>query len=166
MLSHNQPTLMVPNQVALKVSRCHQLGQVVVLVTGVFDLLHQEHRTFLEKAKQAGDFLLVGVESDVRVRQIKGPDRPIQTQSLRLDAIQQLSCVDAAFVLPEEFNRPEHYRQLIDEVRPEILAVSSHSPHLDKKRAVLAEFGGKVEVVHQHNPAVSTTQLLSQKRFA
>src|SRR3990172_12032671 len=56
------------------------LGKKIVLVTGVFDLLHDEHRNFLKVAKKAGDFLIVGLESDTRVRALKGVGRPVHDQ--------------------------------------------------------------------------------------
>lgn len=133
----------------------------IVLVTGVFDLLHQEHKTFLQKAKQVGDFLVVGVESDVRVQKIKGSGRPVYREQERLQQLQQLAYVDEAFVLPESFSSPQDHEELISYIRPDILAVSSHTSHQDKKRVVLEKYGGVLQVVHEHNPEVSTTKILS-----
>lgn len=132
----------------------------VVFATGVFDLFHQEHQNFLKKAAGVGSTLFVGVESDVRVRHIKGPGRPVQNQAQRLEAVQSFPGVSAAAILPEAFYQSEHYSAIIDLVRPDILAVSSHSPYLEKKQEIMSTFGGTVQVVHQHNPAVSTTQLI------
>ena len=58
--------------------------QTTVLATGVFDVLHIEHIRFLAAAKQQGDRLIVGVESDVRVRAMKGPGRPLHDEQVRL----------------------------------------------------------------------------------
>ncbi len=151
-------------EVAGVLDAAREVDDVVVLVTGVFDILHDEHRLFLEKAKAAGDVLVVGLESDVRVRQLKGEGRPIHSEHQRLEQISQLESVDVVFVLPEQFSRPEDHKKLIYIIKPSVLAVSSHSPHLDKKRAILAEVGGEVRVVHQHNPEVSTTKLLEERK--
>lgn len=148
-----------------RIQLAHAAGQTVVLATGVFDLLHQEHVNFLRKAKAAGDFLVVGIESDTRVRQMKGPTRPIRDQATRLHQVQALGFVDVVFVLPEQFSQPADHRQLLAEVRPNILAISSHTAHQDAKKALLEEFGGQLQVVHQHNPAISTTILLSQNKL-
>lgn len=134
--------------------------QRVVLVSGVFDLLHAEHRHFLQKAKASGDVLLVGIESDARVRRLKGDDRPVWDEKRRKLAIEELPFVDGVFILPEEFSQPEDHRALIELIRPQVLAVSSHTPHLEPKRKLLAEFGGEVVVVLQQNPSISTTQLI------
>lgn len=141
------------------------MSEQVVLVTGVFDLLHAEHRNFLQKAKALGGKLLVGVESDVRVRALKGEGRPINSQAVRVANITALGIADEVFVLPEAFSKPEHHRTLLEQLRPNILAVSSHSPHLDKKQQLMESLGGQVVIVHQHNPSVSTTQILQQKEI-
>lgn len=135
----------------------------VVFVSGVFDLFHEEHQRFLEKARAAGNFLVVGIESDTRVREAKGPGRPFDDQQARLNAVLLSGVVDAAAVLPEHFHEPQHHRALIGLLRPDVLAISSHSPHQEAKKAVMAEFGGRLVVVHEHNPAVSTTKQ-AQKR--
>ncbi|HEX5570412.1 MAG TPA: adenylyltransferase/cytidyltransferase family protein, partial [Ktedonobacterales bacterium] len=74
-------------------STAHTMHATVV-VTGVFDLLHIGHLRFLEAARRLGDRLVVGVESDERVRRWKGPNRPIQTEDDRLDLLRALRVVD------------------------------------------------------------------------
>jgi len=133
--------------------------QPTVLVTGVFDILHQEHLEFLRKAARLGQ-LVVGVESDKRVRQIKGEGRPINTQADRVRHLKETGLVNQVFVLPETFSSPDDHRRLLRELAPDVLAVSSHTAHLEAKTQLMKEIGGRVEVVHQHNPSVSTTQLL------
>ncbi len=73
----------VPDFILQKVTNARKRGLKIVLVTGVFDLLHQEHVIFLAKAKSGGDLLIVAIESDMRVKKIKGNDRPIQGQADR-----------------------------------------------------------------------------------
>lgn len=138
------------------------MAEQVILVTGVFDLLHQEHENFLRKAKALGGKLVVGVESDSRVRKIKGLGRPINAQALRCQNIRNLAIADEVFVLPEEFNSPDDHRVLLSKIKPTILAVSSHSPHLSAKERLMQEIGGKVVVVHEHNPEISTTKLIAE----
>jgi D-beta-D-heptose 7-phosphate kinase/D-beta-D-heptose 1-phosphate adenosyltransferase len=154
----------LPIFVLHKLQQAHKKKQKVVLATGVFDLLHAEHKNFLKKAKQAGEFLIVGVETDVRVKKMKGEDRPVHTLQKRMNTIETLPYVDAVFALPEAFSKPADHDGLIATIRPAILAVSSHSDHLDKKRAILQKYGGDIKVVHQHNPDVSTTQLIARKK--
>lgn len=138
--------------------------QITVLVTGVFDILHQEHRNFLQKAQALGDRLVVGIESDVRVRELKGPDRPINSQKARVFALEKLRLADEVFVLPEQFSKEEDHFALLEKMKPNILAVSESSPHIDKKEKLMERVGGKVVVVHTHNHAISTTQILEAEK--
>lgn len=139
------------------------LDRTLVLVTGVFDLLHDEHQNFLTKAKEHGDYLLVGIEPDSRVKLLKGQNRPIWNQDRRWTELKQLKSVDFVFILPEQFNEPEERERLVALIRPSMLAVSSHTPHLDKKRALIEKYGGSVVIVHQFNPSVSTTKLINSR---
>lgn len=162
MKSTTSPTI-VPAEMLHRIRHLHSTGKKVVLVTGVFDLLHSEHHAFLTKAKQQGNYLVVAIESDVRVKELKGSGRPVWSQEQRKQALQEVDCVDAVFVLPDNFGEVSQREKLIAEIRPDVLAVSSHSPHLEKKRKILEKYGGEVRIVHDHNPAVSTTQLLKNQ---
>lgn len=138
-------------------------GKTSVLVTGVFDILHQEHRDFLIKAKQEGDVLMVGIETDNRVKMIKGEDRPINSQVVRLKNLDKLQIAQYVFLLPEKFSKPEDHDRLIDKLMPDILAISSHTSHQPEKRAIIEKHHGNLKVVHSHNPAISSTNLINQR---
>ncbi len=136
-----------------------------VLVTGVFDILHQEHLKFLTKAKALGGELIVAIESDKRVRLLKGVGRPVNDQQKRKRALEKLKIIDQVIILPEAFNQPRERLKFLQKLRPQILAVSSHSPHLAEKARLMQQIGGKLMVVHQYNPAFSTTKII-QARLA
>ena len=146
-----------------KLAKIKLENKKIVLVTGVFDILHPEHRKFLEKAKLAGDFLLVGLETDLRVRALKGPDRPINSAQIRLKNLKKLLVADEVFILPENFQTDSDHETLISLIKPDVLAVSSHTAFLAKKAAILQKYGGQVIVVHEHNPEQSTTKILKHK---
>jgi len=135
----------------------------VILVTGVFDILHSEHKKFLRAAKNLGGRLLVGVETDARVKKLKGPDRPINSLPIRLDHLRRLKIADAVFNLPQKFDTNRDWSAFIKKLRPDILAASSSTPHLKNKRRIMKRFGGRVVVVLPHNPKVSTTKVLKSK---
>ncbi len=134
--------------------------QTLTLVTGVFDLLHEEHHNFLSKAKELGDLLLVGLESDERVKRMKGSARPINDVKKRLENLQEWDLADFIFILPEQFSRPDDHRQLISKIRPNFMAVSSHTSFATEKAAILAEFDAELVIVHDFNPEFSSTKLL------
>lgn len=155
---------MIKSELQTQLQQLHDQHKKVVLVTGVFDLLHSEHKLFLQKAKKLGDFLVVGVESDVRVRHLKGEGRPVNSQAERQKNLEALPYIDAVFILPEEFSKPEHHDALLAAIRPAVLAVSSHTAHLDKKQKLVEKYGGELVIAHEHNPAVSTTLLLAKRK--
>ena len=154
----------LPLDVKKVLFEARQRGQVIVLATGVFDVLHREHIAFLRKAKQTGDLLLVGVETDERVRVLKGPDRPVNQERVRAANLMQTGIPDEVFLLPQDFDDPREHRAFIRQVNPDILAASSHTPYLEEKRAIMNSAGGELRVVHKHNSEVSTTKLLERDK--
>jgi cytidyltransferase-like protein len=140
-----------------------EVKKPVVLVTGVFDLFHKEHATFLMRAATYGKTLLVGIETDERVKIIKGEGRPVEPLSVRAQRIHDLPYVTAAFVLPDTMGDKRTQMQLLEYIKPNILAVSSHTNHLEEKQKSMHTIGGELLIVHQHNPEVSTTKILEFK---
>ena len=134
----------------------------IILVTGVFDILHAEHVHFLQAAKNVGGQLIVGIESDVRVKKLKGLNRPLIPQNDRLEIIKNLKSVDKAFILPENFDHEAAYIDLFKEIKADIYAASSSSPHLENKRLVCQKAGVKLEIVYPENPAVSTSKIIEK----
>ncbi len=154
----------------------HAEGKTIVLTTGFFDLLHAEHVNFLQKAKASGDVLIVGVESDERARKIKGEGRPIETQSLRCQKLLDLrftakrengktgasQVVDYVIALPPDFDNNSAYDSLMSAVRSDIYAVSSHTSYLDNKQQLTEKYGGRLVIVHDWNPDISTTKIIQK----
>ena len=73
-------------------------GQRVVLTNGCFDLLHRGHLTYLQQSAALGDVLIVAVNSDASVRQLKGEGRPLNNEQDRAFALANLRSVDATFI--------------------------------------------------------------------
>jgi D-beta-D-heptose 7-phosphate kinase/D-beta-D-heptose 1-phosphate adenosyltransferase len=155
---------MLPPSLQQTLERLHNQQKKVVLVTGVFDVLHSEHEAFLKKAKQQGDFLVVALESDQRVRQIKGSGRPINNQLARLQNLLRLSIADEVFILPDDFGSPAQHEELIRQIKPDFLAISSHTAHQPEKKKIVEKYGGQLAIVHQHNPAISSTQIIEANK--
>lgn len=135
----------------------------IVLVTGVFDLLHREHEHLLATAKKVGTVLLVGLESDKRVAQLKGEGRPVNKMKERLRAIAHLNLADYVFALPQNMATKFGREDLIKKIQPHILAVSSSTPNLPEKRRIMDLVAGRVKILIPHDPTISTTSLLKQK---
>jgi len=76
-------------------------GKRLVVTNGCFDILHAGHVTYLEAARQQGDALLVGLNNDASVRQLKGEKRPINSEGDRATVLAALQAVDAVCIFPE-----------------------------------------------------------------
>ena len=135
-------------------------GKTVVLATGVFDILHAEHRQFLRKAKKEGDVLIVGVEPDDRVKALKGKDRPVKQENLRANSLVSRNLADYVFVLPNTLGTRKGREELIRRLKPQIYAISSSTPFQAEKQRVMKIFKGVLKVVHPFNPKISTTHLI------
>jgi rfaE bifunctional protein nucleotidyltransferase chain/domain len=85
-----------------EVQRARSSGARIVFTNGVFDLLHPGHVRYLRRARELGDVLIVGVNSDRSVRAIKGPDRPIMPESERAEIVAALAPVDHVVVFDED----------------------------------------------------------------
>ncbi|MBI3019832.1 MAG: adenylyltransferase/cytidyltransferase family protein [Parcubacteria group bacterium] len=96
------------------------LGIRVVLTSGSFDLLHIGHILYLEAARACGDMLIVGVDSDERIRQRKGPTRPIVLEQERMRILASLRAVD---IITAEKADGDGW-QLFKKIRPNVLVVS------------------------------------------
>ena len=140
------------------------LGKKIVLLTGCFDILHQEHRQFFKKAKKEGDILVVGLESDKRVRKLKGKGRPINSFEVRVKKLVRLNEVDSVLKLPEDFDRRMVRWQTLRLIKPHLLAISSDDPLEKRKREECQKIGCQAKIVHQYNPEISTTKLLLDKK--
>jgi cytidyltransferase-like protein len=136
-------------------------GQKIVLVTGVFDILHHEHRQFFKKAKALGQKLIVGVETDHRVKIMKGPTRPINPEKSRLQNLQNLPEIDVIFLLPTQFDQQQDWVNFMTNLLPDIYAVSSHTKYLENKRTICAQTGVTFIIAHQHNPDISSTKIIN-----
>jgi rfaE bifunctional protein nucleotidyltransferase chain/domain len=88
----------------------------IIFTNGCFDVLHLGHIEYLAKAKEYGDFLIVGLNSDESVRKLKGETRPINDELSRATILASLSFIDAVVIFNEE--TPE---KLIKTIRPDIL---------------------------------------------
>lgn len=134
-------------------------GDRIVFTNGVFDLLHPGHVRYLQQARQEGDVLLVGVNSDRSVRANKGPGRPITPEAERAEIVAALAAVDAAVIFDEE---TPHV--IISRLQPDVLVKGADWP-ADQivGRDVVEGRGGRVVRVKVEE-GFSTTRLIERIR--
>jgi rfaE bifunctional protein nucleotidyltransferase chain/domain len=124
------------------VKHCRGLGLKIVLTQGSWDMVHIGHARYLEESKRHGDFLIVGVDSDDKIKKRKGPDRPVVPEGERLEMLCHLRSVDAVFLK----NVDDKHWALIKTVRPDILIAVSDT-YSSKELKELKKYCGEVKVL-------------------
>lgn len=144
-----------------EIEECRRMGAKIVFTNGCFDILHVGHVSYLQKARQFGDVLVVGVNSDDSVKRLKGSKRPINTLFDREQLLAALSPVD--FVIPFEEDTP---MRLIEAVSPDVLVKGGD---YKKEEIVGADFvksrGGEVRII-PFMAGYSTTGTIDRMRRA
>ena len=92
-----------------------------IWVNGCFDILHRGHFELFNYAKSLGNVLVVGVDSDEKITQDKGPDRPYNKLEDRVYALESLKAIDKVMV----FDSKDHLEWLVEITKPDILVVGS-----------------------------------------
>ncbi|MDX6766992.1 MAG: adenylyltransferase/cytidyltransferase family protein [Candidatus Methylacidiphilales bacterium] len=132
-----------------------------VVTNGCFDLLHVGHVRYLQHARTLGQLLLVGINDDEGVRQLKGPNRPLNTASDRAEVLAGLACVDAVCIFPGS-----RATAFLAAARPDIYAKGGDYTldTLDpEERKILEAAGSRIELL-QLVPGRSTTSLVNRMR--
>jgi D-beta-D-heptose 7-phosphate kinase/D-beta-D-heptose 1-phosphate adenosyltransferase len=142
-----------------RVDTLRKTGKVVVLTNGCFDLLHIGHVRYLQQARRRGDCLLVALNSDTSVQQIKGKGRPFVAEQQRAEVVAALACVDWVTI----FEEPDPL-VLIRLLRPDVLVKGADWPRDEIVGAVEVEEAGGQVVTVPLEPGVSTTALIKKIR--
>lgn len=118
-------------------------GKTVVFTNGCFDILHAGHVRYLKAAKELGDCLILGLNSDQSVRAIKGPTRPINHQDDRAEVLSALSAVDYVVI----FDQPTA-ENLVTEIKPTIYVKGGDYNIKDlPEAAIVAKYGGQTILI-------------------
>ncbi|MDE0397636.1 MAG: D-glycero-beta-D-manno-heptose 1-phosphate adenylyltransferase [Candidatus Poribacteria bacterium] len=143
------------SELASVLQRLKTGGKTVVTTNGCFDVLHLGHLRYLQAARQLGDMLVVAVNSDSSVRQLKGENRPLVPEAERAEMLAGLECVDYVVIFPELTPI-----DLLSELKPSI-HVKGGDYKLEQliEREVVEANGGKV-VIGLNVPGKSTTNLI------
>jgi D-beta-D-heptose 7-phosphate kinase/D-beta-D-heptose 1-phosphate adenosyltransferase len=140
-----------------QVKHWRRAGQRVAFTNGCFDLLHPGHVAMLNGARSAADRLVVGLNSDESVCRLKGPDRPVQSETARAQVLASLSSVDLVVVFGEDTPL-----MLINGLRPDVLAKGADYRVEDVVGAdIVKEYGGKVLLVPL-TPGHSTSNTIAR----
>ena len=129
----------------------------VVLTSGSFDLIHLGHVKYLGRAKEFGDVLVVGVDSDAKIRKRKGDDRPMVPEEERLELLAHQRPVDLIYLKDDDDGRWD----LIKAVQPHVLVLSEDNTYTDEERQMLLDHCERIEVL-ERQASVTTSERIRQ----
>ncbi len=128
------------SQAAQLVAELKAQHRKIVFTNGCFDILHAGHVRYLNAARQLGDCLILGLNSDSSVRSLKGSQRPINVEQDRAEVVAGLAAVDYVIIFAELTAE-----QLISEIQPDIYAKGGdYSPDNLPEAAIVREHGGQI----------------------
>ena len=125
-----------------------------IFVNGTFDILHVAHIELLNYAREMGDYLMVAIDSDKRVTELKGPLRPINTEYERIGLLINLKAVDAVKV----FDTDEELEKIIKNYNPDVMVKGSDYKN---KPIIGSDYCKKIEFFERINE-YSTTQTIQR----
>ena len=146
-------------QLAAESDQLRSAGKRVVATNGCFDILHVGHVRYLAAARKLADVLVVGLNGDSSVRQLKGEARPVNREQDRAEVLAALESVDYVTIFPEL-----RAANFLHAAQPAIYAKGGDytADTLNvEERAVLEEFGTKIEII-PFEKGYSTSQLLTR----
>ena len=132
-------------------------GKKIVFTNGCFDIIHVGHVTYLEKARSFGDLLILGLNSDLSVKRLKGENRPVNNENARKAVIEALRFVDKVFIFDEDTPY-----ELIKAIKPDFL-IKGGDYEVDKivGADIVNQNGGKVLTI-PFVEGYSTSNILKQ----
>ena len=125
---------------------------IKIWVNGTFDVLHIGHIKLFQFAKSLGDYLIVGIDSDKRIKELKGPNRPINDELARFDFLYAIRYIDEVRI----FSSEETLIKTIQDIRPDIMVWGDE---YKDKRKIGAEYGKQI-VYFDKIPNYSSTTII------
>lgn len=148
--------------VQVELQKRRQKGQRIVMTNGCFDLIHPGHVASLLEARALGDCLVVGLNSDVSVRQLKGEQRPVINEQGRAAMLTALECVDYVVLFDEVSVEP-----LVQRIMPDVLAkAAQYAPHQVVGYQIVQANGGEVVCTKMHDEYSTTSIIEGIQRLA
>jgi rfaE bifunctional protein nucleotidyltransferase chain/domain len=140
---HTQEKILSREELKRRLDAHRKKGERIVLSNGCFDILHVGHTRYLSGAKAEGDILVVAVNSDAGVRQLKGAGRPVLPEQERAELVAALADVDYVLI----FDEP-NVEALLETLRPDVHAKGTdYTPDSVPERDVAKKLGVRVAIV-------------------
>lgn len=142
-----------------KVKAHKVLGHKIICTIGSWDMLHIGHLRYLNKAKENGDILVVGVDSDRGIKLYKNPLRPIIPEKERMEMLSYQDCVDYVTLVDDVNDKGEWMYSLIREVPVDAFVAVSGDSYTDEQKKEIAKYC-ELEVIPRQAESTSTTDII------
>ena len=147
------------DDIRLQAQTARSKGQQIVFANGCFDMLHVGHIRYLQGAKDLGGILIVGINSDSSVRELKGDGRPLMPDDERAEIVAALACVDFVTALNDLT-----VNNLLLAIKPDVLAKGTdYTVDTVPERETVKSYGGRVAIVGDPKDH-STTELIGKRK--
>lgn len=148
--------------------RTEHKGKKIVFCSGTFDLTHAGHALFFEDCKKHGDILVVGVGNDVTIERLKGPDRPILNEHIRLYTIASFKTVDYCFL--ESTSGTQHPLDIVDRtiknLQPDAYVINKDAFDIPYRKKIVNRYKTKLVILDRWCPPmfknISTTGIIEK----
>ena len=142
-MSHASAMIVTEAELLARVAADREAGQTIALANGCFDILHVGHVRYLDGAAREADRLVVAVNDDASVRDLKGPGRPLVPAEARAELIAALRGVDYVVVFPDRT-----VDRLLDVLRPDVHCKGTdYTPETVPEREAVRAYGGRIAIV-------------------
>ena len=136
-------------------------GKKIVFTAGSWDLVHVGQLRYLERSRELGDILVVGVSSNEAIRTVKGPNKPVLDEKIRAEMLTFLRSVDFVTILPEPSCNPS-----LGLLKPDIYVTVKEDWTENYKESreykTVTKYGGEVVVVDRQSTTISTTKIIQR----
>ena len=147
-------------QIQQRIKELRAAGKKIVATNGCFDLLHVGHIRYLNTARKLGDVLVIGINGDQSVRELKGAGRPLNSEADRAEVVAALASVDLVTIFPEV-----RATRFLESVAPDVYVKGgdyNEDTLNPEERAVLKKIGAKIDIL-PFEEGYSTSDLLARK---
>ncbi len=151
-------------QMRVERQRLRKANRTLVFTNGCFDVLHVGHADYLAFAREQGDALVVGLNSDASVKRSKGPKRPINNERERALLLAALEAVDYIVIFDEDKPAP-----LVEKLLPDVLVKGKDWAHCVSGREAVERHGGRVvlaPMVHGKSTTNTIARILATEKMA
>lgn len=165
MLSGITQKIITPEKLPNKISELKRQGKTIAFCSGCFDVFHAGHVIFFNECKDFADIVIVSVGSDKVIRQLKGPNRPVNPEKNRMFIVASMKDVDYVVgddgdILPGKIN----FYKLMEVIKPDFFILNEDDSAVKEKQELCKKMGAELKLVKRFWPdylePTSTTQII------